>query len=113
VTLIGINGFNLVMRTRTSLPPWLIKTEKGFDVIPARMSEPDPDDDRPDFKNIDHFKVEVGAEVCRMRAPAWEGKPSIDNVGTASPIITLDGYRPAPQTMERLTEYVRLILGAF
>ncbi|MCA1709942.1 MAG: hypothetical protein LC808_44330, partial [Actinobacteria bacterium] len=98
VTLIALNGFSTI-RTRTSLPPWLIKIEEGFDVIPERMSEPDPDDDRPDFGNFDPFKVEVGEEVCRMRAPAWEGKPVIDHVGTASPIITLDEHRPAPETM--------------
>ena len=110
VTLIVINGFKTI-RTRTTLPPWLIQTDKGFELVPERMAEPDPDDDKPDFTHTS-FKAEVGAEVCRQRAPAWEGKPVIEHVGTASPQITLDERRPAPETMERLTEYVRLVLNA-
>jgi hypothetical protein len=112
VTLILTDGLNLMMRTRVSLPPWLIKTEEGFDLLPERRSDPDPDDDRPDFTHAS-FKAEVGAEVCRQRAPAWKGRTVIEHVGTATPQIALEERRAVVATMERLTEYVRLVLDAF
>lgn len=111
VTLLLTNGLS-TMRTRTSLPPWIVRTEKGVEFLPERMSDPDPDDDRPDFTHAS-FKAEVGAEICRQRAPAWEGKTIIEHVGTAQPQVTLDERRAVAQTMERLTEYVRLVLDAF
>ena len=110
VTLLLTNGLS-TMRTRATLPPWLSKTENGFELHPERMSDPDPDDDRPDFTHAS-FKVEIGAEVCRQRAPAWTGTV-IEHVGTATPQITLDERRPAPETMERFAEYVRMVLDAF
>jgi hypothetical protein len=99
------------MRTRTSLPPWIVKTEEGVTFVPERVGEPDPDDDRPDFTHAS-FKAEVGAEVCRQRAPAWKGRTAIEHVGTATPQVALDEHRPVVPTMERLTEYVRVVLNA-
>lgn len=100
------------MPTRTGLPPWLSKTEKGFELLPERMSDPDLDDDRPDFTHAS-FKAEVGAEVCRQRAPAWKGRTVIEHVGTATPQVALEENRPVPETMQRLADYVRLVLDAF
>lgn len=100
------------MRTRTSLPPWIVKTEEGVTFVPECMSDLNPDDDRPDFTHAS-FKAEVGAEICRQRAPAWKGRTVIEHVGTAAPQVTLDQRRAVVETMERLTEYVRLVLDAF
>lgn len=100
------------IRTRTSLPPWIVKTAQGIEFLPERISHPDPDDDRPDFTYAS-FKAEVGAEICRQHAPAWKDTTVIEHVGTATPQIALEENRPVPETMERLAEYVRLVLDAF
>lgn len=98
--------------TRASLPPWIVKTEDGWEFASERVSDPDPDADMPNFEHAS-FRAEVGAEVGRFRATAWQGRTTIENVGTATPQVALDERRPAVAAIERLTEYVRLILDSF
>jgi hypothetical protein len=73
--------------TRTSLSPWIIETEDGWTFAPERVSDPDPDYDMPNFECAS-FEAEVGAEVGRFRATAWQGKATIENVGIVTPQVS-------------------------
>jgi hypothetical protein len=99
VVLLTSNAISLIP-TRQDLPPWLVKTEEGFSVDPERMLDPDPNADEINTEHADML-VEVGAEVARVRAPAWQDRPSIEEVGEVTPRVALEGLRPAIPTVRR------------
>ena len=95
--------------TRTSLPPWIVKTTEGWSFAPERLSDPNADTEEISFEHASKH-VELGAEVFRIRAPAWKSMQKIDNVGEMTPRFALDEDRPVVPTLSRLTEFVRLVL---
>lgn len=95
--------------TRTSLPPWIVKTTDGLSFAPEKLSDPDPDTEEISFEHASKH-VEPNAEVLRIRAPAWRTMQEIDNVGEMAPRFALDEDRPVVPTLSRLTEFVRLVL---
>lgn len=95
--------------TRGDLPPWLVRTESGVEVLSDRINAPDSGSDKWDHSNSSNV-AEVGAEVVRVRAPLWGTVAAIDAVGTAIPYFCLEEGRPVVETIWRLAKYVREVL---
>ena len=108
--LLTPNQFSTIA-TRRSLPPWVARTGDSFEFKPERISDADPEAEEHDFSHAD-LCAELGAEVGRIKAPAWNTTTSIDDVGEVTPRVACEGPRPLFAVLERLADYVRLILDS-
>jgi len=111
IVLLTPNQFSTIP-TRRSLPPWIVRTGDSFEFRPEHISDIDPEAEEHDFSHAD-LCTELGAEVGRIKAPGWNSIPSIDDVGEVTPRLACDGPRPLFATLERLADYVQLILDSF
>jgi hypothetical protein len=107
IVLLTPNAFSTIP-TRFSLPPWVVRTNDSFEFVPERVGDPDPDTEDFDFSHAGQ-RAELGAEVGRVRVPAWRSLPQIEDAGEVTPRIALDGIRPISATLERLADHVQLI----
>ncbi|WP_416519934.1 hypothetical protein [Streptomyces achromogenes] len=96
--------------TRIGLPPWVARTDSGFEFLLERISDPDPGAEHLDFAHSSGL-VEVGAEIARIRAPFWAGNASIEQVGTATPTFALPEGKPVIDTLKRLSIFVEAVIG--
>ncbi|MFG2635598.1 hypothetical protein ACGFX8_17110 [Streptomyces sp. NPDC048362] len=95
--------------TRVDLPPWIARTDSGFEFLPERLNDPDPGADHLDFSHSSHL-VKIGAEVARIRAPYWAGHVTIEQVGTATPMFALPEGRPVVDTLKKLSVFVETVI---
>jgi hypothetical protein len=95
--------------TRLSLPPWIIRVDDSFEFHPELISDPDPEAEHYDFSQSGK-RAELGAEVGRIRAPAWRSLPVIEEAGEVIPRVACEGPRPIFAVLDRLAVYVQLIL---
>ena len=64
------------------------------------------------FRNSER-RLEVGAEVMREKLLGNEIPDIMPDIGTATPHVVLDEYRPLGPTLNRIYENVVLILNEF
>ncbi len=95
--------------SRIGLPPWVSQTDSGIELLIERVNDPDPGADHLDFSHSPH-SMEIGAEVVRIRAPAWVNNATIDQVGTAGPTFALPEGRPVAATLKRLAVFVKTVI---
>jgi hypothetical protein len=110
IILVTSNAFSTIP-TRSSLPPWIVHKDDSFEFLPERILDPDPDTESLDFSHSDYL-VRIGAEVGRIKVPAWRSFMRIEDVGEVTPRVALEGLRPLDATLERLADYVKLILDS-
>lgn len=110
IVLLTPNAFS-TSPTRFSLPPGIIRAGDSFEFLPERVSDPDPEAEDFDFSHASQ-RVELGIEIGRIKVPAWRLLPRIEDAGEVTPRVALDRTRPIFTTLERLADYVQLILSS-
>lgn len=110
IVMLTPNQFSTIP-TRFSLPPWIARTSDSIEFLPERILDHDPDAEAFDFAKAD-VSLGVGAEVERMRVPAWRPNTHIEDAGEITPRVALENARPIHATLERLADYVKLILSS-
>jgi hypothetical protein len=111
IIMLTPNQFSMIP-TRLTLPPWIVRTADSIEFLSERIRDPDPDAETYDFTHADLI-LRAGAEVGRMKVPAWRPRSSIEDVGEVIPRVALEDARPIHATIERLADFVQLILSSF
>ncbi|MGX4738146.1 hypothetical protein [Kitasatospora griseola] len=106
-----VNGFSSIP-TRLTLPPWIQLVDGEHILVPERLNDPDPDAEVIDGSQAD-YRLAVGAEVARIKAPLWGTVELIGFIGFARLHFGLPGRLPLIPTLERLSSYCREVLTAF
>ncbi len=110
VALITANQFSLIP-TRPTLPPWIVQMGDSIEFASHRINDPDPDASIFDFSHSGKL-VRLNAEVARIMVPFWRQRPVITDAGVVIPRVALEGLRPITSTLERLADYVHLIVSS-
>ncbi|MFF9160718.1 hypothetical protein ACF081_10710 [Streptomyces longwoodensis] len=94
------------------LPEWIVETEKGFEFRPDLVTESNSRINDMDFSHAAK-EVAVGAEVARIRSPLLKGVNEIAGAGYVTPRFALPGGDPVIPALQRLSQYVKMILLDF
>lgn len=110
IVMLTPNQFSTIP-TRFTMPPWIARTSDSFQFLPEKIRNHDPDAEAFDLTQADLI-LRVDAEVGRMKVPAWRPQTQIEDVGEVTPRVALENARPIYATLERLADYVKLILSS-
>ncbi|MEV4705411.1 hypothetical protein [Actinoplanes sp. NPDC049316] len=94
-------------------PPWLVKRAGQWTMDVEKINEPNPYAAPPNFDHTSYL-VEIGAEVVRYRMTSEHAqRVSIEEAGAVMPSVALVERRPLMATLDRIADYVELVLGEF